>query len=514
MEKWEALVGGELLPAEVKTIDACRAGLPCTLGNGRRPEGPDPARTIRAEVLRALITGGVEGDPTHDRGVHIKGAYVAEELDLSFATAKGGTGLFNCRFEHFVAALNTSFEFLNLGGSALPELIAQGARVTQDVFLRTGFHATGEVNLYGAVIGGQLVCTAGRFENANGYALNAQGARVTGDVFLSGDFHATGEVSLSGAVIGGQLSCVNGTFEKANGNALNAQHLVCNGALVFRDIKVPEGYIDFSAGHVGALRDRVEDWPEGGRVILDGFTYDRIIAAATTGKIRLNWLSKVDRGKKQGFKPQPYTQLAKVLRAMGHERAAKDVLVARDRKIAAEEWKRARQLSRLHDGRWAWFKMLRTLLLAMFSRALAYASHLLIDYGHRPLKAIWSLFVLWGIAAILAAWAWRAGDMVPNSDVILTSANWADSLAAPNPAEAWATTPEGQSWETFNRYAWAADVVIPILDFGQTQAWAPTTSRGWAGYTLWWGKWALSSAGWIILAFAAAGVTGVARRED
>lgn len=84
---------------------------------------------------------------------------------------------------------------------------------------------------------------------------------------------------------------------------------------------------------------------------------------------------------------------------------------------------------------------------------------------------------------------------------------------ADHPAMAWEATPEGASWKTFNRYAWAADVVITILDFGQTQAWTPTTARGWAGCTLWWGKWVLSAAGCIVLAFAAAGVTGVARRD-
>ncbi|MBF9027086.1 hypothetical protein FZCC0188_04055 [Rhodobacterales bacterium FZCC0188] len=60
--------------------------------------------------------------------------------------------------------------------------------------------------------------------------------------------------------------------------------------------------------------------------------------------------------------------------------------------------------------------------------------------------------------------------------------------------------------------AWE-DLVVPILDLGQTQAWTPTTARGWAGYTLWWGKWVLFAADWIVLAFSAAGVTGVARRD-
>ena len=103
--------------------------------------------------------------------------------------------------------------------------------------------------------------------------------------------------------------------------------------------------------------------------------------------------------------------------------------------------------------------------------------------------------------------------MVPNSDLILTSDNWAAIHAATNPAEVWKATPEGQSWETFNRYVWAADLFVPILDFGQTQAWTPSTNLGLAGDVLWVAKPILIGFGRIVLAFADAGVTGVARRD-
>lgn len=649
MEKWEALVDGALLPTEVKAIEDCRKGKVCELGDGSRPKGPDPARTIRAEVLRALITGGVEGDPTHDRGVHIEGAYISNHLNLSMCRAKGLTGLFNCRFHNGIEAFEATFEALNLSGSELLDLMGQGLRIRSNLsftnatikgpvsisaatiggqlsfagtrivsntgvavagegvsigsgaFFHQGFFSIGEINLARSTIRGTLEFQTANICNPHNKAINASGSRITSNVRLGDgsiilgevDFSAAkiegqiyvnnqgisqsqsyalnfqsaqlgmgaivdnittdneisfatssidgqlglsnlevnnddgrainlqkaivrndliigpcvnigGEIRLIGADISGQLSLVNLNVN-SKFYALNMQDMPRGNTFIIHKLFSDKGIIDLSGAYVACLADDMVSWPEGGRVILNGFTYDRI-AGATKAKSRLDWLARGDRWRDEFF-PQPYTQLAKVLRAMGHERAAKDVLVARDSKIAAEEWKRTRPKFGWSSDPWG-------LLKAVSSRALAYASRLLIDYGHRPLKAIWSLLGLWIIATILAHCAWSAGDMVPNSDVILTSANWADSLAASNPAEAWATTPEGQSWETFNRYAWAADVVIPILDFGQTQAWAPTTSRGWAGYTLWWGKWALTIAGWIILAFAAAGVTGVARRQD
>ena len=554
MKAWQDLVGGELTPAEAALIEACLAGRGCIIGEDR-PDAPSEDREIRAPILKALITGGLPDQPTTDVGVHLEGAYVSGPLDLSLCRATGLTGLLNCRFEHGLEAMQAQFEFLNLSGSYLPKLNAQGARVAGSVFLSGGFHATGEVSLSGAEIGGLLCCAGGRFENAKGHALKAQGARIKNGVFLTDDFYANGMVLFSGAQIEGQLDCssarfnneagfsfqaegakVDGLvdFRKAfiltgginiagmriskqlifqalcflndDGKGIHAQALKCDGEFVLQTSYLRKQSVNLAFAHVGTLADDPDSWPKGGRVILNGFTYDRIGDGPTDGKARLAWLARGDRLGDEFF-PQPYTQLAKVLRNMGHERGARDVLVARDRKIAAEEWKRAYQSL---DGTWtkAWAS-----LGADFRGFINFFSHLFIDYGHRPLKALWSLLALWLIATTLAHFAWKAGDMVPNSDVILTSANWSAEHDADHPAMAWGETPEGASWETFNRYAWAADVVIPILDFAQTQAWTPTTARGWAGCTLWWGKWVLSAAGWIVLAFAAAGVTGVARRD-
>ncbi|WP_299554191.1 hypothetical protein [uncultured Tateyamaria sp.] len=77
----------------------------------------------------------------------------------------------------------------------------------------------------------------------------------------------------------------------------------------------------------------------------------------------------------------------------------------------------------------------------------------------------------------------------------------------------WKAVAPGRDWETFNRYAYGFDVVIPIIDFGQTDAWAPSTNRGLWGWHLWWGRWVLSVMGWIVTALGAAAITGIIRRE-
>ena len=555
MEKWEELIGGALLPAEKQAIDACRAGEFCTLGDGSRPEGPDDTRKIRAVVLRKLILGGFDVAPTHELGVTIAGAYVTGALNLSLMHPKGSfTKLNNCCFEKGIHSYRAKFEMLDLDGSKVPFLHAMECEVSTHLLLGEKFHAKGEVNLRAATIGGQLEADGGKFENPTGLAISANGIRVGGSVVMSKHFKADGKVDLSAATIGGQLNAKGGyfrffcedkqepeqfalfaqgidvrhdvflsegfkaeggvnfagatigaqfsleksEFDNPNALALHAPHLTIKQALNFQDVNILNGVVNFAAAQVGTLVDDLASWPEDGRVILDGFTYDRISGGAPTdSKTRLDWLSRGD-GWREGFFPQPYQQCAKVLRIMGLEAEAKNILIERQKRI--------------HQHHRQNFKKTNPKRAALWIVDGLY--HALLDYGYQPLKALGWLLALWFVTVYLAAWAWNAGDMVPNSDVILTSENWAAIHDAEHPANAWEGSPEGQAWESFSRYAWAADVVIPILDLGQTEAWSPSRNHGRAGHVLWVAKPLISSAGWIILAFAAAGVTGVARRQD
>jgi hypothetical protein len=413
---------------------------------------------VRAEVLRFLILGGCDACRVQERGVWLEGAHVSGALDLSFARARGQTVLDRCRFGERPDLQQADLQLLSLDGSALPGLFAEGAQVAGDVFLRDGFAAEGEVSLSGATVGGQLACTGGAFRNPGGKALSAQRMRVVASFF-------------------------------------------------FRGVQVHEGVIDLASAHVGDLADDPDSWPEAGRLILDGFTYDRIVAAFTDSRERLDWLAKGTVWKGE-FKPQPYTHLAKVLREMGHERGARDVLEAQGRLIRWHEWRRARDAL---NGDWG--PGLRS-VLADLRFAAGGVSRWVVGYGHKPFRSLGWLLFLWLLAVWLAHMAWVSGAMVPNSDVILTSGGWQEVLGAANPAAAWsAPGGAGQDWETFSRYAWAFDVVVPILSLGQTEAWAPSTARGGWGWALWWGRWVLTVAGWIVVALAAAAVTGIIRRD-
>ncbi|NBC94839.1 MAG: hypothetical protein GVY27_00635 [Deinococcus-Thermus bacterium] len=275
------------------------------------------------------------------------------------------------------------------------------------------------------------------------------------------------------------------------------------GSFFFRDVTVAGGIIDLTAAHAGDLVDDLESWPEGeNRLILDGFTYDRITGSAPTDATRRLPVWKGE------FFPQPYQQLARVLREMGHEHDAKAVQIVRYWKTAAFE--RKRRQAAAWNKPWAWLLNQVNLVWNLLLRGLT-------GYGYRPLRSLGALGALFLAATALAHVAWEEGSMAPNSGVLLNSEGWRAYAEAPdlaNPAAAWsAADGPGRDWESFNRYAYAADVVIPIIAFGQTDAWAPSTTRGPWGERLWWARWWLSALGWVAAALGAAAVSGIIRKD-
>ena len=126
------------------------------------------------------------------------------------ATGSGDAGAVRLPGAHIGGQLNcTAAELRNDSG---PALNAYNLQVDQDMFLR-GFTATGSgdagaVRLLGGHIGGQLNCTAAELRNDSGPALNADNLQVDRDMFLSSGFTATGGgqeavVDLARARVGG-----------------------------------------------------------------------------------------------------------------------------------------------------------------------------------------------------------------------------------------------------------------------------------------------------------------------
>jgi len=291
------------------------------------------------------------GEALNADGVDVRGNI---SLGSGFR-AKGEVRLLGANIRGVLSCNAGSFE--NTTDDALS---ADGVDVKGTIFLGSGFSARGGVRLPDAKVGGNLVCNAGSFEEgsfkkANKYALSADRIDIKGGVFLNKDrcakegFSAKGEVRLTGAQIGGDLGCNGGIFKNEPGVALKANGIHVAGGLFMEEGFSAIGTVDLQDAHVGALRDGAlfdDESNAPAKLALDGFTYNAIHGPTDACK-RLKWLQRESDPR---FRPQPYEQLAGVLRRMGHERDA--------RRISFEKQVALRKRGRLGLAGWLWSALL------------------------------------------------------------------------------------------------------------------------------------------------------------
>jgi len=409
-------------------------------------------------------------------------------------------------------------DFLNGNGVALN---ADGMKVEGDLFFTDGFKAQGRVRLLGATIGGDVNCQKGEFVNGDGRAFSGDRITVEGGVFLGDGFNAQGEVGLVGARIGGDLDCEKGQFVNGSGRALNGEGMTVRGHVFLRSGVTIEGNVDLihatversfqwhgvsSAGGVtldlrharmATLLDEDDSWPKAGRLHLDGLVYDRIDEhAPVDAERRIEWLR---RQPETPFRPQPYEQLAAVLRKGGHNDAARCVLIAREKDrtenlFPRTKWQVAR-LKRVVRSQWWWYRELAPI----------------IGYGFRPWVALWRVVVLLAFGCAFFGIGW-----------------WADLMTATD-RTAYVAGGDGrhlsEDYQTFNWAVYSLDTFVPLVDLDQKKYFLPDPNRGaelpsllgWllgtTGGALRAYMWIHIIAGWTLTTLLVVGLTGLVRKE-
>ena len=439
-----------LSQAEQGLIDCCKTGQPLFLGM-TVPDQATDENSIRGPLIRHLLLGGCEEAPAHAKGVRVYGAYITQALDFEYGDTDQALLLQHCKVTEDLDFDDCRIRSIFLTGSEVAGVRVERATVEQNIFMDTKFHAKGPVILRGAEIGGQLACDGGQFDQG----LNGGALVVKADVFLRNGFHAKKAVNLGGAKIGGQLVCSSGQFD----SVVTFSEMTVGSTFFWRGVKGEFPSVALNNAHVGTLEDDMASWRDGVALILDGFTYDNLLGRISVAD-RLEWLARnflddvaqVDQvsgdfrqalGK--DFAPQPYTQLAGVLNKMGHARGAGHILAKRDQLQKRSEWARAR----LPKSIPAWVDW--RALVADLKRPLDWVFGAVFGYGHLPGRAVFTTFGIIVFAILFYGWVYSAGQMAPNSDVILTSVDWrliADVAAHQNPAQIWSDSPAGQDYES------------------------------------------------------------------
>ena len=328
--------------------------------------------------------------------------------------------------------------------------------------LRNGFEADGGVNLLGATIGGSLECQDGKFVGKETCAILLADVKVLGSVSLGKGFQAEGTVMLFNAKI--------------------------NDTILIQNVIQPEKmFLDLQFAKVRILDDSENSWPHEEKINLNGFVYDAISHdSPLDNKKRLKWLrlQKLEKN----FSPQPYEQLAKVLRALGHEEEAKNVLIGKQ-----EDRRRYGNL---------------TMMGKLWNRFLGYT----IAHGYRPHQTLGFALIFVILGTFLFDHGYSQGLISPSKfdAKILTSTT--NSIKIP------------QEYPEFNSFIYSLDLFLPIVDLRQKSYWQPNAKTGNQILRLMpllkiqWGSvvqyyfWLHILLGWTLTTLWVAGFTGLVRR--
>jgi hypothetical protein len=439
-------------------------------------------------------TGGTFANPGGD-ALSVDGGKVAGDVFLSGGFSANGAvrlpgaaigGDLTCAGGHFAHA----------AGKAIR---ADGASIGGNAYLNQGFSTVGEVSLLDVVIGGTLDCAGGTLDNADGDALSADRTKVAGTVFLNLGFSAKGQVRLPGAAIGGNLSCNGAMIQVPPGlTALNLQGAVISGALILRTPpdRVIAGSIDLIAARVATLIDSSANDGDGapacwrhGRHFLDGFTYTRIIGS-TNARTRIAWLETQHDSQLncEDWAPQPWEQLIRTLREMGHPHEAAKVAIAKQWRM----WRAGK------IGTWWWRRKPVPIPspLGWMQNLWHVVTWLLTGFGYRPWQAVIGMVLVGAACGHVYREGYDQGYFAPANAGIVLHAH--DLCGAPgdlrpgrrplaklrwnDPA---CTPPE---YTGFQPWLYSLDLILPVVSLGQRGDWSPIVSDA-AGHDLPTGSW-------------------------
>ncbi len=433
----------------------------------RAEAGDSQALCAEAASLDAVLLRGkckIEGE------MRLASARITHDVDVSGAMLRNegalALNLSNADIDGQVLA-----DGARLGG----QFILQGARVGRNLDLRglevmprtvqrnethgraidaTGvsvggaalFHGAnlkGELLLADARIEGYLAFGGGRFINGGQWAIRAPNARVGGNLtfkIAESGFAPLGQKTvieggakfdrarIEGSVAWAALELRGPGPENAKGGMLSFADARIAGPVQASGLTAQDGArVDLSGATCAALGDDLKaGWgPDGVRIDLDGFRYERLESQGERATQRLTWLKRA-RTHGGRFSPRPFAQLAQAYARAGAREEARRVLLAQ------------------HD--------LRTLHASAgpLTWALSTAFGLIAGYGLAPIRIArtLALYLALGIAGVLAM----------NAQGALVRPDGAACNGAIEPA------------------LYAIDVAIPVLDLGQENRCAPGRS--------------------------------------
>lgn len=291
-------------------------------------------REVRAALLQWLFLDGQARQYLYPSGVRIRAARIPDLVDLHNFTIPVELSISHSYLPRGLDLRSAKIPELNLFNSTSGKLRFGSLTVNHDMTLYDD-EITPEVDLARAQIGGQLSFTGSQVM-AGGLAafdtVDAVGISVRNSADFD-SFTTDGTINLINAEIGADLA-LGVTFSGAASNGLAARGATVKGSLWWTGINPgPHTVLDLTDARVGSLIDDSASWPQPGNLYLGGFVYGRLDcpsdssdqgACVLDAESRLKWLGLQNPSQ---YDPQPYQQLASVLKARGDLNGARQVLI-------------------------------------------------------------------------------------------------------------------------------------------------------------------------------------------
>lgn len=166
---------------------------------------------------------------------------------------------------------------------------------------------------------------------------------------------------------------------------------------------------------------------------MDGFVYGRLSGTAPKdAKTRLKWLNKQPAahagliGDGKDFKPQPWWQLQKVFREMGHVEDARQVAIAFEKRLFDTKL--------IGQSPESWCKPIAG-IYRFFSRRFHWLFGWFIGYGYRPLGLFFKMVVVWLLCGAFYSCAARYGNngngvFAPSNPLVFQNSEYAACVFA------------------------------------------------------------------------------------
>ena len=470
----------DMKPAERKLLEHCKVGKQLKIGT-ERPKVKTVDNEIRGEFLRHLILNNNQEIEESGKkyvlkidlkGIMFSGVFISGNFDFSFCNTDLLLFIESSVLENEINLMYSKIGLLYFLGSKLKAIKGYGLICVKDIiFIKS--EVEGELNFGFSEIR-NLIFIDGNISNQDGDALNCLSVIIKGNIQFSQNY-IEGNLILSLAKIDNLLTLSNLNltgnieFEVTETNTLNIE-----GSKFWEQEKLKE-------------------------FKLDGFKYNHLLGKNLDSSTLEKWLDKMPE-----FKPQPYKQLAKVLRNMGHHKEANDIMIEYNDIITEKSDNKFIKLLKRIYGTTA-------------------------GYGYKPMRVIKWMTIVWLLCSLFYWNASKVAVFAPNNPLVFqkkdyyechveeNGTSWSDvfNWEKYNSSNNWIDSKLEGEYTTFNPFMYSLDVILPIVDLQVEKDWGQYVAMkdGTLNDFTRWLMWFEILFGWIYSLILVAILSGLAKNE-